>query len=275
MTRALVTGSKGFIGKNLLEKIKKDFQVFELNEEIFDVDSWSNILSLLLVGMKPSVVFHVGACSNTMEMNVNYMMTRNFESTKIISDYCKENDIPLIFSSSAASYGTNNLYPSNLYGWSKYVAEQYVIANGGIGLRYFNVYGPGEELKGHMSSVANQMYVKYKSDEEIKLFPKNPTRDFVYVKDVIDANIFAYENYKELSGEYYDVGSGESKSFEEVLNIMEIPFSYHPDWMIPEGYQFFTCSDKDKWMTEWKPNYTLENGLKEYLKYLNDYQYKG
>lgn len=272
--RALVTGSKGFIGKNLVQKIKNNYEVFELGEEIFDSENWSDLLLLLLVGMKPSVVFHVGACSDTLQMNVNYMMTRNFESTKIISDYCKENNVSLIFSSSAASYGTNNLYPSNLYGWSKYVSEQYVISNGGVALRYFNVYGPGEELKGTMSSVAYQMFMKYKMGQDIKIFPKNPTRDFVYVKDVIDANIFAYQNYKELLGEYYDVGSGESKSFEEVLNIMEIPFTYHPDWMIPEGYQFFTCSDKTKWMAGWEPNYNLKDGLKDYLEYLNDYQYK-
>ena len=272
--RAIITGSKGFIGKNLLENIKDKFEVYEINEEIFDSENWAHLLPLILIGIKPSVIFHVGACSDTMEKDVQFMMTRNFESTKIISDYCKENNVPIIYSSSAASYGVNNQYPSNLYGWSKYIAEQYVISNGGIGLRYFNVYGPGEELKGTMSSVAYQMFVKNKVRDEIKIFPNNPTRDFVYVKDVLDANIFAYENYKELSGEYYDVGSGESRSFEDVLNIMEIPYNYHLDWMIPKGYQFYTCSDKDKWMQGWTPKFNLENGLKDYLVYLNDYQYK-
>lgn len=274
MTRALLTGSKGFIGKNLLERIKEDYEVFELGEEIFESEKWSNLLMLLLVGMKPSVVFHVGACSDTMEMNVNHMMVRNYESTRIISDYCRENKIPLIFSSSAANYGTNNLYPSNLYGWSKYVSEQYVISNGGIALRYFNVYGPGEELKGSMSSVAYQMYVKHKLKEEIKIFPNNPTRDFVYVKDIVDANIFALKYYDTLSGNYYDVGTGNSKSFEEVLSLMEIKYSYHPDWMIPIGYQFFTQCDKSKWMKGWEPKYNLEKGIKDYLEYLNGYQYK-
>lgn len=274
MKRALVTGSKGFIGKNLVQTIKEDYEIFELGEEIFESDNWTNLFLLLLIGMKPSVVFHVGACSDTMEISVNYMMTRNFESTKIISDYCSENNVPLVFSSSAANYGTNNHYPSNLYGWSKYVSEQYVISNGGIALRYFNVYGPGEELKGTMSSVAYQMFVKNNLGQEIKIFPNNPTRDFVYVKDVVDANIFALQNYKDLSGEYYDVGTGESKSFEEMLNIMKLPYSYHPDWMIPNGYQFHTESDKSKWMKGWQPKYNLEEGLKDYQIYLNDYQYK-
>lgn len=273
MIRVLVTGSKGFIGKNLVQEIENSYEIFELGEEIFESENWVSLLSLLLRGMKPSVVFHVGACSNTLEGNVNYMMTRNFESTKIISDYCQENSIPLIYSSSAANYGTNNIYPSNLYGWSKYVSEQYVISNGGIALRYFNVYGPQEELKGNMASVAYQMYQKNKIGEEIKIFPKNPSRDFVYVKDVVNSNLFAFNNYENLKGEYYEVGSGESKSFEEVLNTMNISFSYHPDWMIPEGYQFYTCSNKDKWMGGWEPKYNLEKGLKDYLSYLNGYQY--
>jgi ADP-L-glycero-D-manno-heptose 6-epimerase len=268
MMRALVTGSKGFIGKNLMKKIENDFEVFELNEEIFDSENWYHLLPLILTGMKPSVVFHVGACSDTMVENVQFMMVRNFESTKIISDYCQENEVPMIYSSSAASYGINNFHPSNLYGWSKYVAEKYVISNGGVALRYFNVYGPGEELKGTMASVAYQMFVKNKIQQEIKIFPKNPTRDFVYVKDVVDANIFAYENFKDLSGEYYDVGSGESKSFEDVLSLMSINYTYHPDWMIPKGYQFYTCSDKNKWMKGWNPNYNLEKGLLEYKEYL-------
>jgi ADP-L-glycero-D-manno-heptose 6-epimerase len=272
--RVLITGSKGFIGKNLLERIKNDYEVYELNEEIFDSENWYLILQLILVGIKPSVIFHVGACSDTMQKDVQFMMIRNFEATKIFSDYCKENSIPIIYSSSAASYGVNNQHPSNLYGWSKYVAEQYVISNGGIALRYFNVYGPGEELKGTMASVAYQMFEKNKRGESIKIFPQNPKRDFIYVDDVIDANLFGFENYDHLCGEYYDVGFGESRSFEDVLNILGLNYTYHPEWMIPEGYQFITCSDKNKWMTEWNPKYNLEEGLQKYLVYLNGYQYK-
>ena len=69
------------------------------------------------------------------------------------------------------------------------MGEGYVVSNNGIGLRYFNVYGPGEEDKGRMSSVAYQMFLKDKNNEEIKLFPKKPKRDFVYVKDIVKANI--------------------------------------------------------------------------------------
>lgn len=266
--KILITGTQGFIGSNLQKKLQTNHEVYELNEDLFISPVWFNMLPLFLFGLQPDAIFHVGACSNTLEQDVEYMMTRNFESTKILMDYCKTRNIPFIYSSSAASYGVNNFHPSNLYGWSKYVAEQYVISNGGVGLRYFNVYGPGEENKGTMASVAYQMYEKNKNNEEIKLFPKKPSRDFVYINDVVDANIFALENYDNVKGRYYDVGSGESRTFEDILKIMGIGYSYHEEDKIPNGYQFYTCSDKLKWLTGWEAKYNIEKGLTEYKNYL-------
>jgi len=147
--------------------------------------------------------------------------------------------------------------------------EGYVISNGGIALRYFNVYGPGEENKGKMASVAYQMFIKNNNNEDIFLFPKNPRRDFVYVKDIVDANIYAYNNYENLKGSYYEVGSGEARGFEEVLNNMNIKFQYTSEDVIPEGYQFYTCSDKSKWMNGWESKWNLESGIKDYLEYLS------
>ena len=275
MTKVLLTGSKGFIGQNLkIELIKKGFDVSEINEDIFDSNGWKVELLLQLIRIKPEVIFHVGACSDTLEKDVNYMMILNFEFTKMLVDWSLQNDSKLIYSSSAASYGENNLHPSNLYGWSKYVAEQYVISNNGIGLRYFNVYGPKEEHKGKMASVAYQSYIKNTNGEECKLFPKKPTRDFVYVKDIISANIYAFLNYDNLNKKYYDVGSGESRSFEDVLDNMKITYTYQDEKMIPEGYQFFTCSDKNKWMEGWNPEYNLEKGIEDYKNYLELSMYK-
>lgn len=268
MKKAFITGTNGFIGKRLKESLN-DHEIFEINEDIFDDFDWIDTLKYKLNNTKPNVIFHVGACSDTLETNVNYMMVRNFESTKIISDYCSVNNIPLIYSSSAANYGTTNEYPSNLYGWSKYVAEQYVISNGGIALRYFNVYGPGEENKGKMSSVAYQMIQKDKQNIKVRLFPFNPKRDFVYINDVIDSNIFAYENYGNIPSGFYDVGYGEPRSFEDVMDILQIGYSYHDDLVIPKGYQFYTCSDKNKWLPNWEPKYNLEDGLKDYITSLH------
>lgn len=269
MKKALLTGSRGFIGQNLLsELLENNFYVTEINEDIFQSESWIEEVREILYLNKPHVIFHVGACSDTLETKVNYMMILNFEFTKVLTDWARENKCKLIYSSSAANYGTNGKYPSNLYGWSKYVAEQYVISNGGVGLRYFNVYGPKEEHKGPMASVAYQFFVKNKSGEECKLFPLNPKRDFVYVRDVVNANIHAFKNYYELNEKYYDIGSGEARSFEDVMDIMNIPYSYFEEEKIPKGYQFYTCSNKENWMKGWKPEYNLEKGLLEYKEYL-------
>jgi len=270
MKTILVTGSKGFIGKNLMSYLEKtnEYLILEVNEDIFINENWNENLASFLTKNNPEVIFHIGACSDTLEKDVNYMMKLNFEFTKILVDWSLKNKSKLIYSSSAANYGENNYHPSNLYGWSKYVSEQYVISNNGIALRYFNVYGPLEEHKGKMSSVAYQSFIKHKNGQECKLFPKNPTRDFVYVKDIVLSNIFAMDNYFELNKNYYDVGSGESRSFEDVMKSMNIPFTYHEESSIPKGYQFYTCSNKAKWMTNWYPKYNLEKGLSEYKVYL-------
>lgn len=268
MKKVIITGTKGFIGKRLKESLK-NYEIVEINEDIFDDFDWCRELQNILEESEAEAIFHVGACSNTLETDVQYMMTRNFESTKILVDYSFKKSIPLIYSSSAANYGTNNEFPSNLYGWSKYVAEQYVISNGGIALRYFNVYGPGEESKGKMASVAFQMFEKDMKNIKVKLFPYNPKRDFVYINDVVDSNIFAYENYLNIPPGFYDVGYGEARSFEDVMDILHIRYSYHDDLEIPKGYQFYTCSNKNKWLPNWKPKYNLEDGLKDYLTFLH------
>jgi ADP-L-glycero-D-manno-heptose 6-epimerase len=270
MAKILITGTNGFVGSQLKKELQNGpDEIFEMNEDYFELDSWYSELYVSLRRVNYDVIFHVGACSDTLETDVNYMMTRNYESTKIFTDYAKEKNIPIIYSSSAANYGTNEKHPSNLYGWSKYVAEDYVRLNGGIGLRYFNVYGPGEHNKGRMASVAFQMYQKDKLGEIISLFPKKPLRDFVYVYDVVDANIYAWKNYNNLKGNYYEVGSGDARSFEDVLNLMEINFDYTDESYIPVGYQFYTCSDSKKWMSGWKPNWNLEKGISDYKNYLN------
>jgi len=245
--RVLITGTNGFIGSQL----KKYFDnPLEMNEDVLVAKEW-------LDENNPYAVLHVGACSNTLETDVNYIMKVNFESTKILTDWCKANNKRMIYSSSAASYGTNGEHPSNLYGWSKYVAEQYVISNGGIALRYFNVYGPGEEHKGNMASMAYQMM----KAGSAKLFPGKPKRDFIYVDDVAIANLHAFAHYNVLSGKKYDVGLGEAHSFEYIADALEIPYTYHDPSAIPEGYQFHTCSNPRNWMPGWAPEYSIKTTL--------------
>lgn len=271
MQRILITGHTGFIGKRLFNKLSLTYQIIKgLDESYLESKNWKQELSDFLDYFNPTVIFHVGACSDTMEKDPTYMFTRNYESTKIIADWTWENNIPLIYSSSASIYGINGEYPSNLYGWSKYAGEDVVTINCGISLRYFNVYGPGEEHKNKMASVAYQMFIKNKNKEDIRLFPGNPKRDFVYVDDVVDANIFAFENYDGLDKKYYEVGSGESRTFEDVMNILDIPYTYLDENTIPVGYQFNTKSNSDLWLPGWKPKYKLETGLEEYKNYLKN-----
>ena len=269
MNELLVTGSKGFIGKNLSKYLGQLGHTVELiDSDYFQDLEWKRNLLIFLNKCNPKAIFHVGACSNTLETDVQLMMEQNYESTKLISNWCTENERKLIYSSSAASYGVNGQYPSNLYGWSKYVAEDYVCKNGGISLRYFNVYGPGEESKGVMSSFLYQAYVSQRNGTKALLFPGSPSRDFIYIKDVVKANIYALDNYWKLSGGFYDVATGISKPFEDVLNLAGIEFTYSEESQIPVGYQFYTCGDPTKWMHGWKPDYSLEEGIADYLIHL-------
>lgn len=267
MKKALITGTNGFIGKNLVKELTSQFDIVELNEDdIFNGDNWCLLLSDKLNTIKPDVIFHVGACSDTLETDVNYMMTRNFESTKIMADYCKFNDVKMIYSSSAASYGVNNEYPSNLYGWSKYIAEQYVISNNGLALRYFNVYGPGEEHKGRMASIVYQTIKRQKNGEDIKLFPGKPMRDFIYVKDIVKANILAYHCFYSHRNNYYDIGVGTERTFEDILKCLGIEdYTYFNEKDIPKGYQFHTKANSENFMKGWKADYDLESGIFDYL----------
>ena len=269
MSNVFITGTNGFIGKRLLSHLQnKGYTVVAEDDEYFLGPNWGDVLRLKLIDANPTAVFHVGACSDTLEQDVQYMMTRNFESTKVISDWCFQNKRPLIYSSSAANYGVNGIYPSNLYGWSKYVSEQYVIKNQGIALRYFNVYGPGEENKGKMASFLFQAFLKNKAGENIQLFPRKPLRDFIFIEDVISANCFALANYKNLQGSYYEVSTGQANSFEDMLEKFGLRYEYLEESMIPKGYQFYTCGDPNKWLTGWAPSFSLEAGVREYRSYL-------
>ena len=254
----LVTGYKGFIGKNLFSRFVSKIGI----GENYDKEYIENFLNI----NNPDVVFHVGACSDTLNTDINYMMEKNYLSTKWITDWCFTNNKKIIYSSSAAVYGSDNRQPSNLYGWTKLLGEDYVVSKGGIALRYFNVYGPGEEHKEKMASIIYQNWNKNK----VKLFPGKPKRDFIYINDVIDANLYALENYDYLKGTWYEVGSGESNEFETIFDLLNVPYYYMSEPQIPKGYQFYTLSKLENWMPGWKPKYTLKEGIIEYKKYLNE-----
>lgn len=272
-----VTGTEGFIASNLVKALKdKGVKVIAIDEYFFDMwhrDMWFFKLHEIFITYGISTLYHVGACSDTLNTDVNYMMKTNYEATTTLVDVCVHLGIKIIYSSSASVYGSESSerLPMNLYAWSKRAAEDYVVANNGVALRYFNVYGPGEGHKGKMASVAYQLWQKHIKGEEIKLFPNKPTRDFVYVKDVVDANIHADEYYydQDLGQMAYDVGTCNSRSFEDVLQLLGIEnYSYHPESMIPEGYQFYTKAEEAMLLPKWSPKYSLEDGISDYKKHL-------
>jgi ADP-L-glycero-D-manno-heptose 6-epimerase len=271
MKKALVTGASGFVGKNLINRlVNEGFEIVSLEKiDIKTVEIESQIFSLI-DKFNPLVIFHVGALANTLEKNVEYMMLYNYEFTKLLSNEANTHNIPLIYSSSAANYGVNGKYPANLYGWSKYISEDYVLSKGGVALRYFNVYGPGEEHKGNMASFAYQAFTRNLSGGRVSIFPGNPKRDFVYIDDVIQANIDAFKSYDSIAGRYYEVGSGVASTFENVMEVLGINYGYTQESSIPVGYQFYTCSDPELWLPHWKPKFDLKSGLKTYISYLKN-----
>jgi len=250
----LVTGHSGFIGSHLYRALLAD------GHYVLGWDDVRNPSSITMAVSQADVIFHLGARVNTLEQDVNRIMFENYHITKILVDEAEENGAKVVFASSAATYGVSGT-PANAYGWSKYCAEQYGLkaCSRFVSLRYFNVYGPGEGHKGAMASVATQSMQK----GSFTLFPGKPSRDFVYVFDVVNANIWAMEN---IEHGVYEVGSGESRTFEDVLSILGIPFDYHDASSIPHGYQMRTQSDCEQWMPGWSPRYTLESGLTEYLR---------
>lgn len=265
----LLTGHNGFIGSKLKKALEdRRHEVLGIDESIFDELDWREKLDELLTEIRPSCIFHVGACSNTLEKDVSHMMSRNFDFTYGLALWCQAYDIPIIYSSSAAIYGGDS--GMNLYAWSKYAGESLVTMCNGVSLRYFNVYGPGEEHKGNMASMFYQSWFNHKNGVKPKLFRMNPMRDFIYIDDVVDANLYAWDFYPFFKGKTYDVGTGEARTFESGLDFMNIPYEHHGfDVVPPKNYQYYTKANENRFMINWRAKFTLEQGLGRYLEYLS------
>tara|TARA_Y100000310_G_scaffold203634_1_gene203886 strand:+ start:1892 stop:2737 length:846 start_codon:yes stop_codon:yes gene_type:complete len=261
--KILLTGSYGFIGKNIKNELLPKHNLIYLEKDFIDNQDWENLLeeNVKLV----DTILHIGAISDTTLQDPNEMLKYNYWFSKKLFDCAKKYDKKVIYASSAATTGVSGT-PTSIYAWSKLMAEQYGLALGGqfIALRYFNVYGPGEEHKGKMASVAYQAY----KQGTFKLFPKNPKRDFIYIKDVVSATLYPLIN--EIPSGVYEVGSGKARSFKDMLDYLEILHEYRNEEDIPDGYQYYTKSDSKKWMPGWKPEYNIEQGIKEYKKYLKN-----
>lgn len=311
----VVTGAFGFIGSNLVRALNKMgrtdiIAVDDLTEgtkfanladcqiqDYYDKDEFLNYIESdpsYFLKDKIEVIFHQGACATTTEWNGKYMMENNFTYSKILLDYAISHHIQFIYASSAAVYGNSQIFkesvefekPLNVYGYSKLLFDQYVrklpkVNSQIVGLRYFNVYGPNEQHKGSMASVAYHLSQQLKENGKIKLFEGcdgyqngEQRRDFVYVEDIANINVFMM-NHANISG-IFNAGTGKSQTFNEVAKAViahykqgeldYIPFPEH----LKGRYQSYTQADITLlrlagYSSEFN---SVEQGVKKYLSRL-------
>ena len=247
----IVTGAAGFIGANNVKALNARGRSDVIAvDNLMRADKFRNLadcdiadyldkrelLELVRRGAlpKPDVVFHQGACSDTMETDGRYMLENNYRYTLELLQWCQAQRVPLVYASSAAVYGLGPVFvegrahekPLNVYGYSKFLFDQVLrrrlaeLTAPAIGLRYFNVYGPRESHKARMASVAYHHFNQFRSDGRVKLFEGShgyadgeQRRDFIHVDDVIAANLHFWNKPK--SG-VYNLGTGRAQSFNDV-----------------------------------------------------------
>jgi len=311
----VVTGGAGFIGSNIVKSLNERGRtdvlvVDDLTDgtkflnisdcEIMDYMDKDDFIAQIRSGQpfaeKIEAIFHEGACSSTTEWDGKFIMDINYEYTKTLLHYCLENSASYLYASSASVYGGGEVFneereyeaPLNVYGYSKFLFDQYVRrilpkAKSQIaGFRYFNVYGPREQHKGTMSSVAYHFNTQISAGENVKLFDAyggydagEQRRDFVFVGDAVDVNLWFLDN-PDKSG-IFNLGTGRSQSFNDVANAViqyhgkgEIDYIPFPDHL-KGRYQSFTQADITRlravgYQQDFK---TVEQGVQLYMEQLN------
>jgi ADP-L-glycero-D-manno-heptose 6-epimerase len=252
--RVIVTGAAGFIGSNLVHGLNGiGIDDVIAVDDLTHASKFRNLLGARLSDYfdheefyrrfangefgTVDAVLHEGACSDTMEHDGRYMMQNNYRCSKNLLDTCQAQGTRLLYASSAATYGASTVFveepryeqPLNVYGYSKLLFDQVVrrmlagCAAQVVGLRYFNVYGPREQHKGRMASVAYHHSVQLRQDGRVRLFgeyggyaPGTQERDFIYVDDVVAVNLW-FLQHPERRG-IFNLGSGRAQPFNDVAH---------------------------------------------------------
>ncbi len=316
----VVTGGAGFIGSNIVKELnRRGYTDILVVDDLKDGMNYKNLRGLQFrdychkddflqklkddtLGAPMYVVFHEGACSDTMEYDVNFMMRNNYEYSKALLHFCLQRQVPFLYASSASTYGSgkNGFREGddceealNPYAFSKLLFDRYVrrvmpeAKSPIVGLRYFNVYGPQEHHKGKMASIFYQLYHQIKETGKVQLFrgwgdidgvpvkDGEQRRDFVYVKDVVAMNLWFWE-HNGPSG-IYNCGPGHAHTYKEVAEAMiramgrgEITYRDFPE-ILKGKYQNFTQAD----LTHLRqagydaPFTEMEAAVKEYVEFLD------
>jgi ADP-L-glycero-D-manno-heptose 6-epimerase len=249
----IITGAAGFIGSNLVKELnlRGENDIIAV-DNLKNADKFKNLADCEIADYVDKQVFleklqdgffdglvrtvlHQGACSDTMETDGRYMMDNNYQYTLELLNYCQNEEIPLLYASSASVYGGSKVFkedreceaPLNVYAYSKFLFDQIVRRRWQkrsaqvVGLRYFNVYGSREAHKGRMASVAYHFFNQYRDEGRVKLFEGSDgyanggqLRDFVSIEDVVKVNMYFLDN-PQKSG-IFNLGTGQAQSFNDV-----------------------------------------------------------
>uniref|UniRef100_A0A6C0EI75 NAD-dependent epimerase/dehydratase domain-containing protein n=1 Tax=viral metagenome TaxID=1070528 RepID=A0A6C0EI75_9ZZZZ len=293
----LITGGSGFIGSNILNyfinfknvklyNFSLDKEKLEHSSITFIKGDLTNNLDLNQLNQYSyDYIFHQAALVDTTVMDETLMLDTNTNSFKTILDITKRNKAVLVYASSAAVYGNssppncvgNNEQPTNIYGESKLKMDVLALDFKNknpelniVGLRYFNVYGPGEDEKGNMASMIYQLFKQMDQDKNPRLFKYGEQkRDFIYVKDVVNANIKAALSKK--SG-IYNIGTGKARTFNDIVTILNVEMNKKLKIEYFDNpydfYQNYTEASIENDI-DYKPQFTLEEGIGDYRNYLN------